>query len=201
MTVLEDRIEMAESDEHSASDDGPTLDALFQWLEESPIPEGYKTEIVGGNIFMSPQRATHWHITLKVIDQLRAKYPVERLLSDVRIDYPGHLNGFPSDVTLVADGADMDDKAIWRHQDVEFVAEVISKSTGANDYGPKKTAYAEAEVPVYLIVDPYQGRCLVCTHPKGGEYTTETKVPFGDEVDLTGTVVGLILKTAGFPRD
>ncbi|MDH6628915.1 Uma2 family endonuclease [Streptomyces sp. LBL] len=201
MTVLEDRIEMAESDETSASGDGPTLDALFEWLEESPIPEGYKTEIVGGNIFMSPQRDTHWDITLDIVEQLRAKYPRKRLKSDVRIDYPGHLNGFASDVTLVADGADRDDKGLWRHQDVEFVAEVISRSTGANDYGPKKTAYAEAEVPVYLVVDPYQGRCLVHTHPKDGDYATETKVPFGDDVDLTGTVVDLVLKTAEFPRD
>ncbi|MEV2217136.1 Uma2 family endonuclease [Streptomyces sp. NPDC050997] len=201
MTVLEDRIEMAESSENSASVDEPTLDALFKWLEESPIPEGYKTEIVGGNIFMSPQRDTHWDITLDIVEQLRAKYPRKRLKSDVRIDYPGRLNGFASDVTLVADGADKDDKGLWRYQDVEFVAEVISKSTGANDYGPKKTAYAEAEVPVYLVVDPYQGRCHLYTHPKDGDYATETKVPFGDDVDLTGTVVDLVLKTAGFPRD
>lgn len=49
----------------------------------------------------------------------------------------------------------------WSHQDVAFVAEVISRGTGHNDYGPKKRAYAEAEVAVLLIADPYQGKVHV----------------------------------------
>lgn len=178
-----------------------TLDTMFEWLEKSPIPDGYRVEIVGGNIFMSPQRDTHWEIILDIVEQLRTKYPRKRVKSDVRIDYPGNLNGFSSDVTLMTEGAEKSDKGLWRCQDVEFVAEVISKKTAANDYGPKKTAYAEAEVPVYLIADPYQGRCFLYTHPKNGEYATETKLAFGDDVDLSDTVVGLTLKTDEFPRD
>lgn len=198
MTVLEDRIEMAD-----IADNGNelTLDTMFEWLEKSPIPDGYRVEIVGGNIFMSPQRDTHWEIIAAIYDQLRTKYPRKRVKSDVRIDYPGNLNGFSSDVTLMTEGAEKNDKGLWRCQDVEFVAEVISKKTAANDYGPKKTAYAEAEVPVYLIADPYQGRCFLYTHPKNGEYATETKLAFGDDVDLSDTVVGLTLKTDEFPRD
>lgn len=198
MTVLEDRIEMAD-----IADNGNelTLDTMFEWLEKSPIPDGYRVEIVGGNIFMSPQRDTHWEIIAAIYDQLRTKYPRKRVKSDVRIDYPGNLNGFSSDVTLMTEGAEKNDKGLWRCQDVEFVAEVISKKTAANDYGPKKTAYAEAEVPVYLIADPYQGRCFLYTHPKNGEYATETKLSFGDDVDLSDTVVGLTLKTDEFPRD
>ncbi|WSW75605.1 Uma2 family endonuclease [Streptomyces sp. NBC_00996] len=94
-----------------------------------------------------------------------------------------------------------DSKGRWRYQDVEFVAEVISKDTAANDYGPKKLTYALAEVAVYLIVDPYQGRYRLFTQPKDGDYATETKIAFGDTVDLTDTVVGLTLKTDEFPRD
>ncbi|WP_371661657.1 Uma2 family endonuclease [Streptomyces sp. NBC_00280] len=198
MTVLEDRIEMADIADNS---DKLTLDTMFEWLEKSPIPDGYRVEIVGGNIFMSPQRDTHWEIIAAIYDQLRVKYPRKRVKSDVRIDYPGHLNGFSSDVTLMTEGAEKGDNGLWRYQDVEFVAEVISKKTAANDYGPKKTAYAEAEVPVYLIADPYQGRCFLYTHPKNGEYATETKLPFGDDVDLGDTVVDLTLRTDEFPRD
>ncbi|MGW0842021.1 Uma2 family endonuclease [Streptomyces sp. NPDC002787] len=195
MTVLEDRIEMAE---HG---DELTLDTMFEWLEQMPVPEGFKVEIVEGAIYMSPQRDTHWEIIAAIYDQLRTRHPRKRLKSDVRIDYPGHLNGFSTDVTLVSEEAVKDAKGQWRHQDVEFVAEVISKGTAANDYGPKKTAYATAEVPVYLIADPYQGRCHVYTNPKKGDYITETTVPFGDELDLSDTVVGLVLKTDEFPRD
>ncbi|MFG2969277.1 MULTISPECIES: Uma2 family endonuclease [unclassified Streptomyces] len=195
MTVLEDRIAMAESD------DEITLDEMFERIEKMPAPEGYKVEIVEGTVFMSPQRDTHWEIIADIFEQLRTKYPRKRVKSDVRIDYPGHLNGFATDVTLVAEGAAKTEKGLWLHQDVEFVAEVISKGTAANDYGAKKTAYAKAEVPVYLIADPYQRRCHVFTHPKGDDYATETRVDFGTDVDLTGTVVDLVLKTDEFPAD
>lgn len=195
MTALEDRIAMAESD------DEITLDEMFERIEKMPAPEGYKVEIVEGTVFMSPQRDTHWEIILDIVEQLRTKYPRKRVKSDVRIDYPGHLNGFAMDVTLVAEGAAKTEKGLWLHQDVEFVAEVISKGTAANDYGAKKTAYAKAEVPVYLIADPYQRRCHVFTHPKGDDYATETRVDFGTDVDLTGTAVDLVLKTDEFPTD
>lgn len=98
MTVLEDRIEMADQD------DELTLDDLFESLERT-TPEGYKVEIVEGAIFMSPQRDTHWEIIADIYEQLRTKYPRQRVKSDVRVDYPGHLNGFASDVTLVAEDA------------------------------------------------------------------------------------------------
>ncbi|MEU4795368.1 Uma2 family endonuclease [Streptomyces sp. NPDC023327] len=196
MTVAEtDRIEMAEIGNEL------TLDKMFEWLERMPVPEGIKTEIVGGHIFVSPQRDTHWTITFSILTQLSAHFPMECQKSDVRIDYPGHLNGFASDVTLVAEDAVMNDKGQWLHQDVVFVAEVISKSTAMNDYGPKKTAYADAEVPVYLIADPYQGRVYVHFDPKDGEYTTQSKYSFGEDIDLTGTPLGLTLKTDRFPRD
>jgi Uma2 family endonuclease len=195
MTVLEDRIEMAEESGEL------TLDVMFEWLEKMPIPEGTKVEIVGGNIFMSPQRQTHWEIISAIYDQVRDKYPRNRVASDVRIDFPGHLNGFACDLAAMAERSVRDGKGRWRYQDVEFVAEVISKDTAANDYGPKKLAYALAEVPVYLIADPYQGKCHLHTQPKDGEYLSELSVTFGADVDMTTTLVGLTLKTDEFPRD
>jgi Uma2 family endonuclease len=178
-----------------------TLDVMFEWLEKMPVPEGTKTEIVGGNIFMSPQRRTHWLIVFDILDQLRTRYPKQRLMSDVRIDYPGRLNGFATDVTLIAEDAKLDDKGRWRYQDVEFIAEVISADTAANDYGPKKDAYAVAGVPVYLIVDPYTGTWHLYTLPKDGKYRGELSLDFGDDIDLTDTPVGLLLRTDEFPRD
>ncbi|GGU88789.1 hypothetical protein GCM10010260_23210 [Streptomyces filipinensis] len=177
-----------------------TLDDLFESLERT-TPEGYKVDIVEGAIFMSPQRDTRWEIIADIYEQLRTKYPRKRVKSDVRIDYPGHLNGFCSDVTLVAEGAEKTPGGLWRCEDVAFVAEVISKGTGHNDYGPKKTAYATAEVPVYLVADPYQGKCHLCSQPKDGEYVSELTVAFGADVDMTTTPLGLTLKTGDFPRD
>ncbi|MCX4725762.1 Uma2 family endonuclease [Streptomyces sp. NPDC090052] len=193
MTVVDDRIEMADTS------DERTLDSMFEWLE--PTPEGFKVEIVGGNIFMSPQRDTHWDIILDIVEQLRAVYPRQRVKSDVRIDFPGLLNGFASDVVALVEGAAKDEKGHWRYQDIEFVAEVISKNTAANDYGPKKATYATAGVPVYVIADPYTGRWQLHTLPKDDEYHGTVTLDFGYPIDLTGTAVGLTLETGDFPRD
>ncbi|MEU5315454.1 Uma2 family endonuclease [Streptomyces sp. NPDC021056] len=154
MTVLEDRIAMAESDNESTLDERSSRTSM---------------------------------------SSCGPSYPRKRVKSDVRIDYPGHLNGFATDVTVVKEGAAKTEKGHWRHEDVEFVAEVISRGTAANDYGPKKTAYA--------VADPYKGTCYVYTQPKEGDYITRTKVDFGTDIDLTGTVVDLTLKTDEFPRD
>ncbi|MER5888485.1 Uma2 family endonuclease [Streptomyces sp. NPDC001941] len=197
MTVLdEDRNDMAD-----ANETGRTLDEMFEGLEGGAVPPGYKVEIVEGAIYMSPQRDTHWEITAHLYEQLRTRYPLKRLKSDVRIDYPGGLNGFATDLTLLAEDAAKDARGRWRAEDVLLAAEVVSRSTAANDYGPKLRAYAAAEVPVYLVVDPYQGRCHVHTQPKDGEYLSELTVAFGADVDLTGTPVGLTLATGEFPRD
>lgn len=155
------------------------------------VPEGYKSEIVGGHIFLTPQRDTHWDITIGILEQLRAKYPLKRLLSDVRIDYPGHLNGFASDVVALGETAGLG---------AEFVAEVISRETAGNDYGPKKDTYAAAGVPVYLIVDPYTGEWHLHTLPQDGKYHGYVRFGFGEVIDLTRTVVGLVLETDEFPR-
>ncbi|MER6035388.1 MULTISPECIES: Uma2 family endonuclease [unclassified Streptomyces] len=196
MTVLEDRIAMADADANTQR-----LDDWFERLERMPVPEGFRVEIVGGNVFMTPQRGTHWQIIFRIADAVAGKHGMDRVFSDVRIDFPGHENGFCPDVALLKDSAKPDDTGHWRYQDVEFVAEVVSQGTAANDYGPKRTAYATAEVPVYVIADPYQGRCLVHTDPKDGDYAEPAKVDFGTDIDLTGTVVDLVLKTDAFPRD
>lgn len=177
-----------------------SLDLLFDWLERMPVPEGYKSEVVEGAVCLWPQRDWHWHNTNGTIEQLMAAYPRKRLKSDVRIDFPGHLNGFASDVVAMAEGAAADDEGRWCCRDIDFVAEVTSRETARNDYGPKKDAYALAGVPVYLVVDPHLGQCHLFTDPECGTYRLHPAIAFGDPVDLTRTVVGLTLDTADFCR-
>ncbi|MET7359342.1 Uma2 family endonuclease [Streptomyces sp. NPDC005562] len=196
MTVVEtDRIEMADNDVEW------DLDRWFELIERM-VPEGIKAEVVEGAVSMVPQRNVHWQIIRRVLYAVDDRFGRDTLMmTDVRIDFPGDQNGFCPDLAKLKDGAKPNQEGRWRYQDVEFVAEVISRGTGLNDYGPKKAAYAAAEVPVYLVADPYQGRCHVYTDPKDGEYRTQSKSDFGDEIDLTGTVVDLVLKTDSFPRD
>ncbi|MFF9124505.1 Uma2 family endonuclease [Streptomyces sp. NPDC014889] len=196
MTVLEDRITMADENVER-------LDLWFQRFERMPVPEGYKAEIVGGSVFMTPQRDIHWETIREILWALEDHFGRRRtrVFTDVRIDFPGLENGFCPDVAKLREGAAKDPDGRWRHEDVDFIAEVISKGTAHNDYGPKLMAYALAGVPVYLIADPYQGRCHLYTEPKEGSYTCELRVDYGTDVDMSTTPLGLVLRTDEFPRD
>ncbi|EFE76577.1 Uma2 family endonuclease [Streptomyces filamentosus] len=194
MTVVDtDRIDMADiSDER-------TLDEMFEWLE--PTPEGFKVEIVEGTVHMSPQRDTHWEIIRRIVRALEDRFGMDvKALSDVRIDF-GEGNGFAPDIVKLFDKAAKNSQGRWLPEHIEFVGEVISKGTAAADYGPKKDAYAAAGVPVFLIVDPYVGRCLLHSEPKDGGYHKKLVVHFGLDLDLTDTSMDLVLKTDAFPRD
>ncbi|MGW8450574.1 Uma2 family endonuclease [Streptomyces niveus] len=178
-----------------------SLDELFERLERMPVPEGYKVEIVEGNIFMSPQRDIHWNIIRRLVRALEDRFGMDvNVLSDVRIDFADN-NGFAPDVAKLADDAKKDSRGRWRYQDIEWVAEVISKGTAFSDYGAKKGAYAKATVPAYLIADPYTGQCHLYTEPKDGEYHSHLTVDFGTDIDLTTAGLELTLKTDEFPRD
>ena len=106
MTVVDDRIAMADANTKR-------LDEWFERLERIPVPEGFRVEIVEGNVHMSPQRDTHW----------------------------GPMR-------------------------TSSRAEVISRGTAANDYGPEKTAYALAEVPVHLIADRIRASAVSTSAPR-----------------------------------
>ncbi|MFF4157527.1 Uma2 family endonuclease [Streptomyces sp. NPDC001678] len=195
MTIAQiDRTLMADSGE-------PSLDEMFELLYEI-VPEGYKAEIVGGAIQMSPQRHTHSAIIRAVLRQLEARFGEESLIElDVRLDLPGYGNAFCPDLYKLSDGAKMDRKGNWRYGDAEFVLEVISRATADNDYGKKKDAYAAGGIPVYLIADSYTGQCHLYTLPEDGKYRESVTTDFGVPVDLTGTALGVTLSTDRFPRD
>ncbi|WP_372409959.1 Uma2 family endonuclease [Streptomyces luteireticuli] len=197
MTVeLTDRIDVADSG------DDLSLDDMFDLLERMPVPEGYKVEIVRGAVYMSPQRRTHWKIIRSVMHQLEDRFGRDaEINSDVRIDFPGYMNGFCPDLAKIADGAVADHKDRFPPSDVELIVEVISRATAANDYGDKKQTYAEAGVPVYVIVDPYTARCHAFMSPKNDDYHSALTVDFGEPLDLTCTSLGLTISTDKFPRD
>jgi Uma2 family endonuclease len=86
-----------------------------------------------------------------------------------------------------------------------FVAEVISRDTAAKDFGPKKAGYAHTGVPAYLIADPYQRRCHLCTQPTKNEkdrfrsdYEVDLTVRYGQPIDLSETPAEIELDTEEF---
>lgn len=180
-----------------------TLDNLFDATRPMAAALGYKVEIIEGAVRMRPVRKGHRQISSDLVQQLRPRYPEESEGSTGCIYLPGHQNGFAPSALAIRDGGVLDPGGRWRYQDIDLVAEVTPEATAANIHGyyPKKTAYATAEVPVYLIVDPHVGKCRAYTQPEEGDYLSELTVAFGQPLDLTGTPLGLTLTTGEFPRD
>ncbi|MBE1598138.1 Putative restriction endonuclease [Streptomyces sp. 1222.2] len=162
MTVLEDRIAMAESDNTRQ------LDEMFERLEKMPVPEGYKVEIVEGTIYMSPQRDAHWQTIRRIVRELDNHFGDDvHVVSDVRIDFPGPLNGYCPDVAKLRDDAEKDARDHWRYEDIEFIAEVISTDTARNDYGPQEDRVRTRRGPRLPDRRPLCGQ-VPAVHPAQG---------------------------------
>lgn len=196
MTVeMTDRIKMGDAE-------ASALDEEFALLERMTIPEGFKAEIVEGAVVVSPQRSTHWKIIESVLLQIKDRFGRRaRTESDVLLIMPGYRNGFAPDLLKLSDRAERDSTGRWTHQDAEFVLEVISRETADNDYGKKMRGYASAAIPVYVVADPYTGKCHAYGNPEGDGYENHLAVKFGEDLDLAPLGFDMRLATEDFPQD
>ncbi|MFE7118612.1 Uma2 family endonuclease [Streptomyces sp. NPDC057654] len=184
----------------AAVEDSAALDEMFAVIEGMNVPGDYRAEIIEGEIVLNPQRKVHSRIiqllTVTLMDALGRN---ANILWDVRVDFPGVLNGYVPDVALVKEGAEEDDNGNHSYRDVEMVAEVVSRGSRRDDYDAKLVTYARAGVPTYVIADPKRGFVHVHHMPKGDEYDDVSTYAFGVAFDLPGT--GITIETTDWPRD
>lgn len=154
-----------------ARDELADLENLWQDLD---IP-GHRVELIDGQLVVSPT-ASRWHSTVidKLIDalidvkrergwvihtNLTVHIPPtrERLIPDLMIappDAPGY-----GDDELLAPG-------------ILLAAEVVSPSSQRQDRTTKPRAYAQGQVPLYLLIDPVAepAALTLFSHPSAGRY-------------------------------
>jgi len=73
----------------------------------------------------------------------------------------------------------------------------LSKSNKGTDVVDKVEVYARFGIPMYLIVDPFKGECLLYTRPYGETYETRRTTVFGEAIELPEPI-GMILDTGSF---
>ncbi|MFI1256009.1 Uma2 family endonuclease [Streptomyces netropsis] len=180
--------------------DSAELDEMFADISRMNVPAGYRVEIIEGEIVLNPQRKVHATIIRRLNRALEeARGSEANILWDVRIDFPGVLNGYAPDVALVKDDAEEDDEGRHDYRDVEFVAEVVSRGSRRDDYDAKLTVYAESGVPTYVIADPKKATVHVFSEPRDGAYADVTTYTFGEKFTLPFPEI--TIDTAGWPRD
>ncbi|MBC2877309.1 MULTISPECIES: Uma2 family endonuclease [Streptomyces] len=180
--------------------DSAGLDEMFALIEAMNVPPGYRVEIIGGQIVLNPHRKVHSTIIRRLVGDLTPWLGLGAdVLWDVRVDFPGGLNGYAPDVALLKDGAEEDEHGRCDYHDVEFVAEVVSEGSRRDDYDAKLKVYAAAGIPTYLIADPKTGVAHVFHAPRDGVYTDETSHTFGEKFALPGS--GIVIDSTSWPRD
>ncbi|TQF03426.1 Uma2 family endonuclease [Kitasatospora acidiphila] len=188
-------------------------EALWQAWLTLELPEGFRAEIIEGFIDVSPTgRRSHARIANRLRDALVRFLEGTGFASfqDLNVLH-GHQVYIPDLVIGPEDLEDIPDPDGWGVDAtrVSLVAEVVSPGHDGRtrDLIRKRRCYARAGVPVYVIIDDYDGlghvSVLTDPDPQTSAYLAEVRMPYGTPVTIPeGPAKGFVIDTAvtGEPR-
>ena len=177
-------------------------DSTLQYFLSLDTPEGYRAELIDGEIVVTPPpNGNHEHCISRIVEQVFAS-------SATRMDFAGHKGLIVPDATgqgrfipdLTFAPRDLDlfrDAPPWMPPaGVAMVVEVTSSSPDHDRFG-KRHGYASAKVPLYLLVDPKKDQATLFSDPVGNDYTALSQVLFGGSIKLPNPF-SLTLETEDF---
>ncbi|MFG2089860.1 Uma2 family endonuclease [Spirillospora sp. NPDC048824] len=168
-------------------------DVLLDGFLALETPEGFRAELIDGEIVVTPPPlGDHERCIGKIIRQVIRYSATEfECACNKGLKVPG-LDGHPDnrvipDITFVAIEADPFHGApTWmpvEDDGIIMVVEVTS-SRPTRDRQAKRTGYARAGIPFYLLVDREEGRTVLFSGPDGKDYGHTDQVPFGKTLPL-----------------
>ncbi|MFF7141105.1 Uma2 family endonuclease [Streptomyces nodosus] len=202
----------AASVEQPFDDDRPfTLTAIAdEIMERHP---GYRVEIIGGNLLVTPAPdVPHARALTKLMRPFIAAGLDDgetEVLQGIGIWLPTDTEDYAIPDLAVVD-ADIEDHLVENNAYDPVCFRLVLEVTSGNwknDLRTKVTAYAEARVPVYVVVDRRHQRLHVLTDPAGDTYENHRVHAPGEIVALPDTIgakvsldVGQVLR-AGQKKD
>jgi len=180
MTVM---LERPTSSTPIETPDGPPgFEAMCRTLLSMDVPDGYRAEIIGGNIVMSPwSKGYYYRVMESIREQLRQRLPSGETCGDAPFlfTFPGHERAYGPDLYVAAREAFDTSSRYIDGEALTLVAELTSPSTRTHDWDDKVRVYGRAGVPVYLLLDMTEESATVFWAPAEKGYTSRTTVPFG----------------------
>jgi Uma2 family endonuclease len=161
---------------------------------------GYRTEIVGGNIMMSPVRPFHGETIFLIQAALRGLGREWKPISDVAFLFTDDDELCP-DLALVPRTEADRNLSAYSPDLIELAIEVVSPSSVRHDYVVKDRLYAQRGIPHYLIFDPYHAECTTLWHPGSDGYRGRDVVPYGKPVELSMEIGSVKIETDELPID
>lgn len=184
--------------------EAPRAESLLRTWRELDVPDGWRAEIIDGDIrLMPPPSDAHNFIANRIHKLLVRGLPDDwgvyqtlgiwiAMLSDLYVP----------DLVVMPDSVVEDTSIRPKPADEAMLAvEIVSKKNAAKDRTTKLSGYAHGPVPLYLLVDAWavEGPSVTLfEEPENGGYRRHMTVPFGEKVHLPEPF-DLTLETERFP--
>ncbi|MFI6930115.1 Uma2 family endonuclease [Streptomyces sp. NPDC050287] len=182
----------AASVEQPFDDDRPfSLTAIAdEIMERHP---GYRVEIIGGHLLVTPSPdAPHARALTKLMRPFIAAGLDDgetEVLQNVGVWLPAGEDYAIPDLVVV--DADIDEHFVENNAYDPVCFRLVLEVTSSNwkdDLKTKVAAYAEAEIPVYVVVDRKHQRVHVLAEPAGGRYEYHRPHAPGELVTLPDSI-------------
>ncbi|WP_405162504.1 Uma2 family endonuclease [Nocardia sp. NBC_01499] len=159
----------------------------FEVLERASSEE-VDVELINGRIYVVPvPDGEHGEFTGIIGDQIRDHCPEWRLFSAVGVCIPAYRESRARVDGAVAQRGYFRGQPSW--SDPTGVLMIMEITSGRErdadvDRIEKRDAYAQAEIPTYLLVDRHRGEVLIYWEPADNEYRRHATAKFGASLRL-----------------
>ncbi len=182
---------------------GQGWDDLVRLWEGTDAPEGCKVEIIEGIVTLSPTPSNgHNRIAETVQRQLYSAIAADwGIYQTLAVAIPSRRGMYIPDLVVVPEAALIEDKNYVPADAAELVVEVTSQSNASHDRITKAAGYAQAGIPLYLLIDrwaPGGPTVTLYGEPSGDVYRTLMAGKFGEAVMLPAPFE-LSIETSPFP--
>ncbi|MDI3421326.1 Uma2 family endonuclease [Streptomyces luteolus] len=155
---------------------------------DAAVPEGLHVELIDGRLLITPAPdGDHDENVRSVADQVRARHPGLHTYQARGLAVPARRTGRARVDGAVAPLGYFRGQPSWSDPSgVLLVVEVTSgrEQDAEVDRTDKRDAYAQAGLPVYLLVDRHRGEVVVHWDPEGGRYRLRSEAVFGAKLAL-----------------
>ncbi|WP_223885850.1 Uma2 family endonuclease [Nocardia colli] len=161
--------------------------AEFEVLERASSEE-VDVELINGSIYVVPvPDGDHVEFTSIVGDQIRDHCPEWRLFSEVGVRIPAYRESRARVDGAIAPRGYFRDQPSW--SDPAGILMIVEITSGRErdagvDRVEKRDAYAQADLPAYLLIDRHRADMTVYWEPADGEYRHTATVKFGAALRL-----------------
>ncbi|MFF5977637.1 Uma2 family endonuclease [Streptomyces olindensis] len=174
---------------------------LWVW-EQTQAPKGCKVEIIDGIVTVTTLAATsHHRIAESIHRRLSGVIPEHwHIFQRLGTAVPARLGLYVPDLVVVPEMPARGHDTFVPAAVARLAVEITSKATARHDRTVKAAGYAEAGVPLYLLVDglaPGGPTVTLYGEPKEGVYRLLQAGKFGERIRLPAPF-GLELDTGSF---